>query len=221
MSDIRTGIPKVSGQDGVPEPFNLNDVLVWKALICKFICNKLKDRFSKSALLEALISGEVGPSGAYDKNEMQKAVNDKYHAYSRLIKFCLEDMTMKDLFQKDQYDHTNDSDCNSYHITVKFKGLCPEILKYDMAGIDDLVQSNNDSLQAATTEIYQDEAQDKIANLLDRLASVNQLSVAEALRYVDKGTLERLIENGSVKLYLDNKIAISFIGRQILSKRLQ
>jgi hypothetical protein len=89
MSDISTGIPKVSGQDGVPEPFNLSDVLVWKALICKFICSKRKDRFTKSSFLEALISGEVGPSGAYDKNEMQKAINDENHAYSRLIKFCL------------------------------------------------------------------------------------------------------------------------------------
>lgn len=220
MSDIWTGIPKVSGRGGVPEPFNLNDVLVWKALISKFICSKRKDRFSKSSLLEALISGEVGPSGAYNKNEMQKAINDENHAYSRLIKFCLEDMVMKDLFEKDQYDHTKDSDYNSYHVTVKFKGLCPEILKYDMAGIDDLVRSNNASLEAATTEIYQEDHY-KIANLLTRLASVNQMSLAEALRYVDKRSLETLIENGSVTLYLDNKISISFIGRQILAKLLQ
>ena len=52
--------------------------------------------------LEALIIGEVGPSGAYDKNEMKNAINDKNHAYSRLIKFyCLEDMIMK-VFEKDQ-----------------------------------------------------------------------------------------------------------------------
>lgn len=221
MNEIRTGIPTVSGHGGVPEPFNLNDVLVWKALICKFICNERKDRFSKSSFLEALIIGEVGPSGAYDKNEMKNAINDKNHAYSRLIKFCLEDMIMKDLFEKDQYDLTKDSDYNSYHVTVKLNKLCPEILKYDMAGIDDLVKSNDAILQAATTEIDQDEHHHKITNLLNRLASINQISIAEALRYVDKGTLERLIENGSVTLYLDSKIAISFIGRQILTKLIQ
>jgi hypothetical protein len=99
MSDIRVGIPKVSGQGGIPEPFNLNDVLVWKAFVCKFICYWNKDRFSKSAFLGVMIKGEVGPTGAYNKNEMQKAISDNDHAYSRLIRFCIDDLMMKDLFK--------------------------------------------------------------------------------------------------------------------------
>ena len=216
MNGIDIGIPKPSGYGGVPEPFNLNDVLVWKALICKFICNEHKDRFSKSSFLEALIKGEVGLiKEAYDKNEMQKAIIDNNHPYGHLIKFCLDDMVMKGLFEK--YGDIQDLDYNSYHVMDKLKLLCPQILKYDFAGIDELVKSNNAILRNAATEIYQHENHSVITNLLKRLAVVNQMPLDEALRYVDKGTLGKLIENGSVTLYLDNKIAISYIGKQIIA----
>jgi hypothetical protein len=149
---------------------------------------------------------------------MRKAIIDNNHPYGHLIKFCLDDMAMKGLFEK--HGDIQDSDYNSYHVTDKLKMLCPQILKYDFAGIDELVKSNDATLQIAAAEIDQDEHHSEITDLLKRLAVVNQMPLEEALRYVDKGVLERLIENGSVTLYLDNKIAISFIGRQILTKLL-
>lgn len=62
MGDIRIGIPKVSGQQGIPEPFNINDVIVWKALICKFMCRKDNDRFSKSSFLRSVIDEKLSPT---------------------------------------------------------------------------------------------------------------------------------------------------------------
>jgi hypothetical protein len=173
-----------------------------------------------STFLETLIKEEVQPAGAYDKNEMQKAIIDNNHPYSRLVKFCLDNMLMKGLFTKDQYDDIHDLDYNSYHVTVKLKMLCSQILRYDMAGIDELVKSIEPVVHVAATEIYQDEHQSEIINLLKRLEAVNQMPVEEALRYVNKRTLEKLIENGSVTLYLDNKIAISYIGQQIIFRQL-
>jgi hypothetical protein len=71
MNNIRTGIPKVSGQQGIREPFNINDVIVWKTLICKFMCRKNDDRFSKSSFLRAVRDEELG---SYNKYENIKAI---------------------------------------------------------------------------------------------------------------------------------------------------
>jgi hypothetical protein len=213
MSDIRIGTPKVSGQGGIPEPFNVNDVIVWKALICKFMCKENSDRFSKSSLLRGMITEEIEPTGAYSKDEMKKAIGDARHVYSMLIKFCLDDMTTKGLFAKKDHTDINDFDYNSYHGTGKLNALCPNILKYQMFDVEELAKSVSVD---ADDVIKEDKKHPGIRNLLERLEVEKEMEVIDALNYVDLGTLEKLIQIGSVTLYLNNRIAISYIGLQTL-----
>jgi hypothetical protein len=216
MNDIRIGTPKVSGQDGIPEPFNVNDVIVWKALICKFMCKENIDRFSKSSLLRGMINEEIEPTGAYNKDEMKKAIGDTRHVYGRLIKFCLDNMTAKGLFARKEHTDLNDFDYNSYHGTGKLKALCPNILKYQMFDIEELAKSVFDAAGDARTKIKEDEKYPGIMKLLKHLEVEKEMEVRDVLNYVDRETLEKLIQIGSVTLYLNNRIAISYIGRQTL-----
>jgi hypothetical protein len=54
--------PAIPGGVGGPYPFNSNDVLVWKALIYKYICKKDIETFSKADFYAALLNDEF-PQG--------------------------------------------------------------------------------------------------------------------------------------------------------------
>ena len=62
---------KVASSSGypIPHPFNENDITVWNALICKYLCKE--NRFNKANFLQSLIDDKIEPSGGYYKNEMK------------------------------------------------------------------------------------------------------------------------------------------------------
>ncbi len=50
MSDIHIGIPNVSGEFDIPQPYNSNDSLVVKKFICIYLC-KEGSKFNRSNFL--------------------------------------------------------------------------------------------------------------------------------------------------------------------------
>jgi hypothetical protein len=215
MNDIRIGTPKVSGQQGIPEPFNINDVIVFKALICKFMCRKDTNRFSKSSFLQWVVDEKIE---SYTQDELNKAIKDFTHEYNRLMEFCLDAMITNNLFTRQRPTSPNDFDYNSYRATPKLRTLCPNILKYYMPDIEKLAKSVGQAAEGAAAEIKKDKNRLRIVNLLEHLKVKKEMDLSDAIEYVDKRTLQKLVEIGSVKLYLNNKIAISYEGEQMLFK---
>lgn len=149
---------------------------------------------------------------------MNRAIKDPTHEYSKLIEFCLDAMITNELFTRQPATNLNDLDYNSYRRTPKLESLCPNILKYYMPDIENLAKSVGQAADGAAAEIKKDKNHLRIINLLKRLEVEKEMDLRAAIEYVDKGTLQKLVQIGSVKLYLKNKIAISYEGEQTLLK---
>jgi hypothetical protein len=59
-------------EKSIPSPFNDNDVTIWNALVCKYLCQKQNSGFNESEFLGAVIDDKILPLGAYDKVVMRK-----------------------------------------------------------------------------------------------------------------------------------------------------
>jgi hypothetical protein len=211
MSNIRIGIPKVSGQHGVPEPSDSNDVIVWKALICKFMCIENNNRFSKSSFLTWIIKEKIQSVGAYDKDEIKNATHDNNHTYSRLIRFCLDSLVKIHLLCKSERIDTNRTEYEEYMRTERLKIFCPEIERYDMPVVDELIKSVLD----AETEIRADKHFSAIVNLLINLKEKKQIQMEDA-KDIDEKTLTKLNQLGVITISFNNQVTISPLSEKFM-----
>jgi hypothetical protein len=135
MSDIHIGIPKVSGQDGIPEPFNLNDVLIFKGKFCKYICNQEWDNFNEE---EMLLNPEIKQSilaSAYNEEFIHKAVYDNNELFAKLAKHVFKSLIEQGLLEEQK----DEDQITVYWKTNKLKALCPEIVRHADVVIDKMV----------------------------------------------------------------------------------
>lgn len=115
---------KVSrAEGGELGPFNQNDVLVFTARICQYLCKY--GNFQKQKFLEVVVKDELGQFGAYlTKNE---ALGNDQHPPHNLIHYCLKYLLKEGLIKKvDNNLHTFE-----YEYTQILKLLCPIIGKYE------------------------------------------------------------------------------------------
>lgn len=181
-----------------------NEIIVWQALICKYMCKKNIDNFRKADFLQTIISGDIQMPLALVEDEMKKAIDDEHHHYSVIIKECLEWMHNNGLL--------ND-ECQKTH---RLRAICPEILKYDMPVIEVLVRGIKD----AESEIRDDRDLSAIISLLKRLEGGTEINIEEAISNIDKDTLTKMNQLGIINISLNNQIAISHLGQKLLLKLL-
>ena len=109
-----------------------NEIIIWNALICKYMCKENIDKFDKTNFLQTIISGEIQMPEALNEDELKKAIGDEHKHYSVIIKNCLEWMNNNGLIN-DKHEKTD-----------RLRGICPEILKYDMPVVEILVKGIED-----------------------------------------------------------------------------
>jgi hypothetical protein len=177
-----------------------NEIIIWQALICKYMCKEKIDNFRKPNFLGTIISGEIQMPNALDEDELKMAIEDEHHHYSVLIKQCLERMNNNGLLN-DEYQKTD-----------MLRVICPEILKYDMPVIEVLIKEIKD----AESEIKDDRHLSAIISLLKRLEGGTEINIEEAMSNIDKNTLTKLNQLGIINVSLNDQIAISHVGQLLL-----
>ena len=80
-------ISKPSGGD-IPEPFNENDVVIFDALIAKFLCQT--DVFLRNVFLQMLIDNKIKASGGYPIKGKREALDNIDHSINELIDYCIK-----------------------------------------------------------------------------------------------------------------------------------
>ena len=206
MSDpIPVGVPLTAGAGG-PGPFNKNDVLIWKALICKYICKKDIVIFRKDDFLRTLIADEIPRPGAYNKEQVETAIYDDSNDFSVLVMYCVESLVKNNLLKREGNAEPR--------VTLRLKSFCRDILQYDMLDIEELVRAVGEG----ETEIRNDKNPTAIINMLKLLKDGKQISVREASHDVKPSTLARLNQLGVIIISFSSHLSISAIGEKVLSE---
>jgi hypothetical protein len=63
-----------------------NEIIIWKALICKYMCKENIDNFDKANFLKTIITSEIQMPKAFNEDEVKKAIDDEHGHYSVIIK---------------------------------------------------------------------------------------------------------------------------------------
>ena len=190
--------------NSIPTPFNENDVTVWNALICKFICKH--NNFNKSDFILEVINNKIISIGAYpNKTKIKNSIIDNKNVFSQLVKYCLTYLTENNLLEIKGKISDDSEDQNKYSITHRLKSLCPEIEKVIIPGIKSVLD--------AEKEIRQDKNYKNIVKLLEHLQMHEEISKSDSLKFVTSDTLYKLIQFNIITLFLTDKIVISGLGK--------
>ena len=198
MEDIRVS---TAGEHSIPKPFNENDVTVWNALICKFVCEK--NYFNKSDFITEVINDKIIPVGAYNKKRIRDSISDDKNEFSQLITYCLIYLTSNKLL-KIIAQNSDSSKYDKYSSTPRLKSMCPEIKKVIMPGIKSVLD--------AEKEIRQDKNYKKIVMLLKHLVQKKEIPKSDVLCILPIDTLYKLVQFSIIILYLNDTVAISGLG---------
>ncbi|MGA9154159.1 MAG: hypothetical protein WBZ36_26550, partial [Candidatus Nitrosopolaris sp.] len=128
------------------------------------------------------------------------------------INRSLEWMITNNLLKKRNNDDLDNSEYGKPWATDELRMLCPEILKYDITVISVLVKGMAD----AETEIRNSEDVSGIISLLKSLQYGQEVNVDT----LHRDSLTKLNQLGVISISLNNHIAISELGKRILSKLL-
>ena len=197
---MSSGIPKPSSID-VPRPWNFNDTIVWKALICKFICETKKRTFHLSELL----SYDKIPimAGAYNQDEIRNSIHDDTVEFSKLINYCMNWLEVNDLIKSQKDDSPI-----IYNATPRLESLCTEIEKYQLPVIDPVIE--------AEKAIRSRNILPAIHDLLLKLEKNGDLGLNEASTTIDDNTLYLINQLGVIYISVNDKISISPVGRMVM-----
>lgn len=202
------GIPKVSGEFGIPEPYNLNDSRVVKKFICNYLC-KDNSRFNRVDFLN-LIKKQIYNIGAYPSSVIDEGIADIKTDINNLLKYCLEDLRKNGLVVSD-YSKTENNNFEQYGKSDLLNLFCLQIENYDISIIEEIAKS----VKIAEINIKKDKNVDKAVSLLKSLEKhSNNLSKIEDL---DKMTILKLNQLGIVNISLNGSITISKLGQMFLS----
>lgn len=137
MAKIPAGIPQVPGQDA-PEGFTKNYVTVVKGHFCKYICQQGWDNFYEEKVLTNDHLREYAKAVYNEQTEenIHIALYDDSRDYARLAKYVLNCLVNQGLLKEKKHEG-HDSE---YLKTTKLYALCPDIVKYDLPVIKDLVE---------------------------------------------------------------------------------
>jgi hypothetical protein len=209
MADPISVRPTLPGGAGGPDPFNSNDVLVWKALICKYICKNDIETFSKTNFYEALLNGEF-PQGRAYVEPLLKATQDERKLFDNLLYYSLDSLSKNGLLKRYVKTPTD----IEYRKTSRLNIFCRDILKYDMLDVDAIVKP----VIIAEDEIRSDENFLAIITLLNNLKEPKRTDIGEASQNIDIPTIHKLNQLGTIFVTLSGDLSISPIGRKVISE---
>jgi hypothetical protein len=191
----------MTGKKSVPSPFNDNDVTIWNALICKYVCQKENSGFNESEFLAAVIDDKILPLGAYDKVMMRKtrAEGNKFY---RLIEFCLDYLRDNRLLEIKKEKNSKGLG-EHYFATQRLKSICPKIEKVVLPSIRSVLDTER--------EIRKEKNYRKIVTLLEHLEKVDAVRKSDR-KYVTDSEIFKLARLGVITLYSDDKISITTHG---------
>lgn len=191
-------IPKPSGIDP-PERWNFNDTIVWKAIICKFICDTKRGTFQLSELL----SYDKIPimAGAYNQDEIRNSIYDDKTMFRELINYCMNWLEENDLIKIQKNNLTI-----TYKATSRLESLCKEIVKYQLPVIDPVIEAEKKILDRNLA----------LGDFLSKLEKNSDLDLSEAYQSVDDETLYLINQLGMIYISVNNKISISPVGRMVM-----
>jgi hypothetical protein len=196
-----SSIRKPSGIDA-PEPWNFNDTIVWKGIICKFICEKKKRTF----YLSELLSYDKIPvmAGAYNQNDIKNAIHDDEGDFRKLIDHCLNWLKVNTLIEVQE-----NTSSVLYNTTSRLESLCPEIIKYQLPVLDPVIEAEKEILNRNTFPA--------IHSLLLKLEKTRDLDIYEGSKIVDENTLYLINQLGVIYISLSGKISISPVGQMVVT----
>jgi hypothetical protein len=189
--------PKPSGIDP-PEPWNFNDTIVWKAIICKFICETKRRSFELSELL----SYDKIPimAGAYNQDEIRKSIHDDKTMFRELINYCMNWLEVNDLIKIQKNNLTI-----TYNATSRLESLCKEIVKYQLPVIDPVIEAEKAIVSRNIA----------LRDFLSELEKKGDLDLSEASQAINDETLYLINQLGIIYISVNDKISISPVGRMV------
>jgi hypothetical protein len=200
--------PTMPGGIGGPYPFNANDVLVWKNLICKYVCKDGIQIFNKDEFYAALLGGEFSQGGAY-ADLLSKATKEQMKLFDKLLYYSLNSLSKIGLLSRSVITQT----VTEYRSTSRLDIFCPDIMKYDMVDIDDIVEP----VLRAEEEIHKYANFSAIIAMLKDLREGKLMDIDSISSNVDISTINKLNQLGTIFLTLNGEITISPIGRKVIS----
>jgi hypothetical protein len=193
---------KVSkAEGGELGPFNQNDVLVFTARICQYICKN--GNFQKRKFLEVVANDELGQFGAYLKRN--EALENDQHPLHNLIHYCLRYLLTEGLIKKADNGLHN----FEYGYTQTLKLLCPIIEKYELPSIQSLV----DEIIQIERKIKTDNQYFIIINILKGIEHQN-IDISK----INDIIIHKLIQYGLIDVFLNKHITLTYLGK-ILTER--
>lgn len=135
--EIPAGIPQIPGQ-GAPEGFTKNYVTVFKGYFCKYMCQESRDNFysEKVLLNQELRNNAKAIFNKKTEEEFHNALYDNDNDYARLVEYELECLVNQGLLTEEKHEGRD----STFWKTPKLYALCPEIVRYDLPGIQDMVE---------------------------------------------------------------------------------
>ena len=130
-------VPKVPG-DNAPEGSNVNEVHIYKAYFCKYMCQSEHDNFYEDQIFN---NDEFKTQArAIYNEETQKDFLDKIFdsdaEYQKMTRFVISSLENQGLLTREV---ESDGSTYAYRKTSKLRELCPKILGVDLPSIDFLV----------------------------------------------------------------------------------
>jgi hypothetical protein len=208
VSDIRIGIPKVSGEFDIPEPYNSNDYRVIKKFICKYLCQE-NYVFNRTNFL-SLIKNDIYEIGAYPKAEIENSIGNIQKEINKLLYFCLSKLNDDGLVVINRLDHSNTEEYEEFRRSPVLELFCSKINEYDISIIEQLAKS----IIIAVDEIQKEDNYKKIISFLVELEK--QPIIIGDVKDIDDQILTKLNQLSVIQISFNNHIEISVIGRDSL-----
>jgi hypothetical protein len=188
----------------LPEPWKFNDTIVWKAIICKFICDTKRGTFQLSELL----SYDKIPimAGAYDQDQIRNSIYDDKTVFRELINYCMNWLEVNDLIKIQKNNLTI-----TYKATPRLESLCKEIVNYQLPVIDSVIEAEKAILSRNLA----------LGDFLSKLEKNRDLDLSEVSQSVDDETLYLINQLGMIYISVNDKISISPAGRMVMILLLQ
>jgi len=208
MSDPLTIKPTLPSGAGAPSPFNANDAMVWKALVCKYFCKNRIETFNRDDFYETFLAGRLEAGDAYIPS-LKNGSDEDRKLFEKLLNFSIDSLTEIGLLSR----ISKDTSGTVYKKTHRLDIFCDDIMKYAMFDVYWLVNP----ILEAEREIIADPNCSKIVALLQTLKKVGHIKAQEINRIIDYSTITKLSQLGIIFTPLEGSIIITSIGTKVLS----
>jgi len=199
--------PTPAGGVGAPAPFNSNDALVWKALICKYLCKYRIETFNDEEFYKTFLEGKLDAGDAY-LQPLQSGSNEDRRLFDRLLHFCLESLTEIGLLTK-SVKSTGEI---AFNKAPRLDIFCEDMLKYAVFDVNWMVEP----VRQAKAEILNDQNRSEIIEFLEELKKVYSIDASEVGGRIDLSSIQKLSQLGLILTLLEGSIMITPIGTKFL-----